>query len=866
MPPARTTFFVAAIAISAGGCYYTDAGLPPPVEGFYYPTGLVVSPGRNALYVANSNFDLQYNGGTVQAVDLAPIQASMEALLTGISSATVEGWPDLAPLCDATGLSTGTLGLFQPCVTAADCESGACNTSPDGVSKVCDPKPCNASSDCASGLCAIGKPCMSASDCPAHFSCGAGNTCGLDGNAGFCLSAQAVPPKNRPKALNEACTLGNGCLSGHCTIGSDRVNGTCTPCGSDADCYPSRCGCPRDAGGNCVAGSNSPCTLDINNNQILEPSTCTPILPSFQASATIGAFASGAVLALNPDRSARGARLFVPVRGDPSITWFDVNDDRPQCAGDEECPDTAAPHCLTSLGVCGSCGDQDGFPCPKPQVCSPQDHRCRLPCSGDTDCCDTNKTDCTTSSAPVCNNGACVGCLSDYDAAAFASGDPLQLRGKCRREKPFCDTTIGQCTLPLCDPSQPSQVDCTTNPFLLDCGQFSNGTTTGEGQGPPQPLTAGLRCDDEHRLGVDPFDNFRDLNIPVEPVGLDVSADGQAVVSGHNISGGPAAGLSVNPWAPGLWPSYVYSLTGTVAAGPSEVAHIPPPLIVSLPQRSGVCASLAPSAYQPGFVMTFNGAAEADLFRVDYDLGSSPPRPFLTRAGQTAITIEASGQDSRGIAIDHSERSVCEASCGAIAACVCDPHKRTDTSRCPRPTPAQRACLVSCVDIPLRVFIANRSPPSLLLGRIHTTYVNNGSTSDVPAAPGVTAFDTLEIYGSTPLTLGASKVAFGQAIQPDGTPKTYVFAVAFDRRFIFMYDPEADAIVQVIYTGRGPHPIAFDTCTGGPSCPEPHAFLYVGHFTDSYIGVVDLDMRHPSFGTMFASIGAPLPPVESQNQ
>ena len=64
--------------------------------------------------------------------------------------------------------------------------------------------------------------------------------------------------------------------------------------------------------------------------------------------------------------------------------------------------------------------------------------------------------------------------------------------------------------------------------------------------------------------------------------------------------------------------------------------------------------------------------------------------------------------------------------------------------------------------------------------------------------------------------------------------------------------------------GKYPHPIAFDACTD-PSCPKQYAYLYVGHFTESYLGVVDLDMRHPeTFGTMFASIGAPLPPLESK--
>ena len=71
---------------------------------------------------------------------------------------------------------------------------------------------------------------------------------------------------------------------------------------------------------------------------------------------------------------------------------------------------------------------------------------------------------------------------------------------------------------------------------------------------------------------------------------------------------------------------------------------------------------------------------------------------------------------------------------------------------------------------------------------------------------------------------------------------------------------------SVIRTGRGPHALAVDTqpdTTAGAK--DGHALLYVGHFTDSYMGVVDLDMRHPNtFGTMFASVGTPLAPRESK--
>src|ERR1700722_5629933 len=101
MPPARLLFghgfvhvrvhmrcvgglLAAGLAGAASGCFYPANGLSPPVEGFYFPTGLVVSPGRTALYVANSDFDLQYNGGTVEVVDLQSLRSSLTPLLRGI--------------------------------------------------------------------------------------------------------------------------------------------------------------------------------------------------------------------------------------------------------------------------------------------------------------------------------------------------------------------------------------------------------------------------------------------------------------------------------------------------------------------------------------------------------------------------------------------------------------------------------------------------------------------------------------------------------------------------------------------------------------------------------------------------------------
>jgi hypothetical protein len=61
----------AGLCLLSPACYPSGAeGTDPPTTTFYFPVGLAVSPGGNVLYVANSDFDLQWNGGTIQSYDL----------------------------------------------------------------------------------------------------------------------------------------------------------------------------------------------------------------------------------------------------------------------------------------------------------------------------------------------------------------------------------------------------------------------------------------------------------------------------------------------------------------------------------------------------------------------------------------------------------------------------------------------------------------------------------------------------------------------------------------------------------------------------------------------------------------------------
>src|SRR5271165_5563999 len=60
----------AGVSLLSPACYSGAGGSDPPTNTFYFPVGLVVSAGGNVLYVANSDFDLQWSGGTLQSYDL----------------------------------------------------------------------------------------------------------------------------------------------------------------------------------------------------------------------------------------------------------------------------------------------------------------------------------------------------------------------------------------------------------------------------------------------------------------------------------------------------------------------------------------------------------------------------------------------------------------------------------------------------------------------------------------------------------------------------------------------------------------------------------------------------------------------------
>ena len=74
--PGRAARLLPAVLGLLAGCL-DSKGIDPPTDRFFFPTGMARTAGGRYLLVANSNFDLKYNAGTVVAVDLARVDAAI---------------------------------------------------------------------------------------------------------------------------------------------------------------------------------------------------------------------------------------------------------------------------------------------------------------------------------------------------------------------------------------------------------------------------------------------------------------------------------------------------------------------------------------------------------------------------------------------------------------------------------------------------------------------------------------------------------------------------------------------------------------------------------------------------------------------
>jgi Cys-rich repeat protein len=333
----------------------------------------------------------------------------------------------------------------------------------------------------------------------------------------------------------------------------------------------------------------------------------------------------------------------------------------------------------------------------------------------------------------------------------------------------------------------------------LQCGQNSAG-----------------ECDGDHRRGDSRSERTReDEELPIEPYGIAVTEDGEAIVTTHQTEGQVA--LFVNDWTtPNEGPRLEY-LLGGLATRVISIAAVPMSQLVLDDRALGSARRIS---YQPGFWVSYRNSPYLDLLRY-FDARDSGGRPFLEQAAQAGISPVGIA-DVRGIGVDPSARRGCESACAA----------------------GDTACLETCAGVGLEVFLANRLPASVVSG--HT----------VPNRSAAATGDDLIFAELTPVGDGPSRVEVGGVLDEAGEVQQRIFIVSFESRSIDIYDPVSRTLEARVYTGRGPNAIAIDAARG---------LAYVAHFTDSFLGVIDLDRRHPAtYGTMIMTLGRPVAPRGSQ--
>ncbi len=347
---------------------------------------------------------------------------------------------------------------------------------------------------------------------------------------------------------------------------------------------------------------------------------------------------------------------------------------------------------------------------------------------------------------------------------------------------------------------------------------------------------AGGACASQHRRGNNPnAENTRGAAMLPEPFGIDLNETGEWALVSNQASF--AVGLFQNNWRNGSnydnGPLYQYTYPFSLSAQPMGVVSVPRP------------RAIGEGADLPEFLVGFRGAAVLEVLRVYPDEASEPPRPYAKAPVGQPILTNANGTDSRGMAVDGTARRKEEEACATRFAVTAE--CATNLDACDPLDPAYEdyeACLSQAAAVPLDVLVTNRAPSSLLVGE----------TRNVIASVG--AFDVPAFQSVVPLGYSPSRVVVGEVTTARGERERRAFAISFESRRVLVYDMERQRIETEIVTGRGPQAIAIDA---------KRKLAYVAHFTDSYIGIVDLDQSHPqTYGVMIASAEVPAAPRASK--
>lgn len=395
------------------------------------------------------------------------------------------------------------------------------------------------------------------------------------------------------------------------------------------------------------------------------------------------------------------------------------------------------------------------------------------------------------------------------------------------------------------------------DPFRIDCAQGPDG-----------------RCDAAHRAGNNPDEpgNSRHVTLPGEPFGMAQSEDGSFVALTHQTDTKTSllrSGSSLPGAAPIFTrPSLQYVFDGVNGGGVGLVAvphdlqafagcELNDPFLAPGSAGYGAvdAAACDPVKPRPAFLQTSRAVPKIDLLRVYEDEGyaatpSSPNRPYMQREAEFDVIANAGNFDSRGIAVDTTPRLKCRAAVRAMQGTVS--------------VADARARMRDCARIPARVFIANRSPASLLVGEIGGASAD-GATYDP---------DRLTVRTSIPLSFGPSRVYLAPVVENDGTLGLRVFIVCFDSSVVYVFDPNANIVENIVRVDDGPFAMTFDPFSledvaTAKKAPSGYRFAYVAIFRNSHLQMIDLDnsvklttggVTRSTFENVVYTLGEPIAP------
>jgi hypothetical protein len=386
----------------------------------------------------------------------------------------------------------------------------------------------------------------------------------------------------------------------------------------------------------------------------------------------------------------------------------------------------------------------------------------------------------------------------------------------------------------------PGTLPLATDPFTLLCGQQADD-----------------RCDAAHLVGNNGLaaGDTRHATLPGEPYGMAQSPDGTAIAVTHQIVTQASLLNASDPGAsPVGFPTMQFVLDNVVGGG-SGITAIPHDPQASIPPCEAPTTAVGVPCVRPAFLETSTVTPELDLLRFYDDDGthgdgsSSMKRPFLVKEATFTFSTNFGGTASYGIAIDPTLRTACK----HIA------QSQEETT--------------ACAELPARLFFANRTPASLVIGQI-------GGTS--PSGDGTFDPDLLQLNGNLPLPDGPSRVYLAPISNLQGNLELRVFVVNSDSGTISVYDPNQPnnpALVDTINVGPNPSAIGFDpfvlddVANHAANGLDPRQaaglglkkfrFAYVSSFRHSFVQVIDLDEQQSTFEQVVFTLGKPTVPKGS---